>query len=130
MLGAGNRFLHHLDELPCILAIPKMLRRSSRMLMQNAQPLRSELQLETAQGENIPLLVRGDPAVSLPDRMLGFVLTFTDLTERKAAESARRRFQEGASKPPSSFGAAGHSRRSGVSNSDVNDHRECSIGSA
>ena len=26
--------------------------------------------------------------------MLGFVLLFTDLTERKAAESARRRFQE------------------------------------
>jgi hypothetical protein len=27
--------------------------------------------------------------------MLGFVLLFTDLTERKAAEAARRRFQEG-----------------------------------
>jgi hypothetical protein len=28
-------------------------------------------------------------------RGLGFVLLFTDLTERKAAEAARRRFQEG-----------------------------------
>jgi hypothetical protein len=30
-----------------------------------------------------------------PSRLLGFVLMFTDLTQRKAAESARRRFQEG-----------------------------------
>jgi len=29
------------------------------------------------------------------DRVLGFVLLFMDLTERKAADAARRRFQEG-----------------------------------
>ena len=33
--------------------------------------------------------------LSSPERVLGFVLMFTDLTERKAAEVARRRFQEG-----------------------------------
>ncbi len=32
--------------------------------------------------------------MSSPDRTLGFVLLFTDLTERKAAEAARRKFQE------------------------------------
>jgi PAS domain-containing protein len=42
-----------------------------------------------------PLLVRADPVFTSPERTLGFVLLFTDLTERKAAETARRRFQEG-----------------------------------
>jgi light-regulated signal transduction histidine kinase (bacteriophytochrome) len=34
------------------------------------------------------------PVCSPPGRLLGFVLLFTDLTEHKAAEAARRRFQE------------------------------------
>jgi hypothetical protein len=50
--------------------------------------------LETAKGETRPLLVRADPVLSSPGRVIGFVLTFTDLSERKAAEAARRRFQE------------------------------------
>jgi PAS domain S-box-containing protein len=95
MLGAGNHFLHHLDQLPLYFSDSEDVAKKLRLLMQNAQPLRSELQLETPQGETMPLLIRGDPVVSPPDRVLGFVLTFTDLTERKAAESARRRFQEG-----------------------------------
>src|SRR5262249_39074345 len=40
------------------------------------------------------LMVRADPVLAPPDRVLGFVLLFTDLTERKAAETARRRFQQ------------------------------------
>ena len=35
----------------------------------------------------MPLLVRADPVFAAQDRTLGFVLMFTDLTERKAAES-------------------------------------------
>lgn len=46
-------------------------------------------------GDDRPMLVRADPVFSAPDRVLGFVLLFTDLTERKQAEAARRRFQEG-----------------------------------
>ena len=38
--------------------------------------------------------VRADPVFSAPDRVLGFVFLFTDLMERRAAEAARRRFQE------------------------------------
>ena len=40
-------------------------------------------------------MVRADPVFSSPGRVLGFVLLFTDLTERKAADAARRRFQDG-----------------------------------
>ncbi len=38
--------------------------------------------------------VRADPVFAAADRVLGFVLLFTDLTERRAAEAARRRFQQ------------------------------------
>jgi hypothetical protein len=41
------------------------------------------------------LLVRADPVFSAPNRVLGFVLLFTDLRQRKAGEAARRNFQEG-----------------------------------
>ena len=42
-----------------------------------------------------PLLVRVDPVRPSRDRVLGFVLIFTDLTDRKAADAARSRFQDG-----------------------------------
>ena len=42
-----------------------------------------------------PVERRGDPVFTSLDRTLGFVLLFTDLTERKAAEAARRSFQQG-----------------------------------
>ena len=39
--------------------------------------------------------MRADPVFSSPERVLGFVFLFTDLSDRKAVETARRRFQEG-----------------------------------
>ncbi|MFX7071674.1 hypothetical protein ABTI09_20500, partial [Acinetobacter baumannii] len=36
-----------------------------------------------------------DPVQPSRDRTLGFVLIFSDITDRKAAEAARSRFQEG-----------------------------------
>ena len=64
-------------------------------LVEYRRPWRGEIHLETGRGSPKALMVRGDPVISGPDRMLGFVLLFTDLTERQAAESARRRFQQG-----------------------------------
>ena len=43
----------------------------------------------------MPLMVRADPVQPSRDRVLGFVLIFSDITDRKAAETARSRFQEG-----------------------------------
>ncbi|RAI45214.1 GAF domain-containing protein [Rhodoplanes roseus] len=55
---------------------------------------RGEVHLSAGQSEPRQMLVRADPVFSSPGRVLGFVLLFMDLTERKAAESARNRFQE------------------------------------
>jgi chemotaxis family two-component system sensor kinase Cph1 len=94
LLGIANRPLRHLDELPLYFADSDDVARRLRGLMQSRQPWRGEARLETARGQTKPLLVRADPVLAASDRVIGFVLTFTDLTERKAAESARRRFQD------------------------------------
>ena len=94
LLGTRNRPLRQLDELPLYFSDSDDFARKLRALTQNRQPWRGEAQLETAQGEKRPLLVRADPVLSAPQRLIGFVLTFTDLAERKAADAARRRFQD------------------------------------
>ncbi len=66
-----------------------------REMRANKQSWRGEARLRGPEGQIRPLLVRADAVQSSPYRALGFVLLFTDLTDRKAAEAARRRFQEG-----------------------------------
>lgn len=39
------------------------------------------------------MLVRGDPVFSSPDRVLGIIILFTDITDRKVVEAAGREFQ-------------------------------------
>ncbi len=56
---------------------------------------RGEVTMDTGDGGGAPLLLRVDPVISPNERMLGFVLLFSDLSERKAAETARNRLQEG-----------------------------------
>ncbi len=41
-----------------------------------------------------PFSVRIDPVFSAPSRLSGFVLLFSDLSQKKAAEAARQSFQE------------------------------------
>ena len=66
-----------------------------RDLVKSHRGWRGEVSLEGSGNAAMPLLVRADPVFAPKLRMLGFVLMFTDLTERKAAEVARKRFQEG-----------------------------------
>ena len=47
-----------------------------------------------ARANKRPMLVRADPVLSSPGQASGFVLMFTDLTQQKAAETARQSFQE------------------------------------
>jgi two-component system, chemotaxis family, sensor kinase Cph1 len=63
-------------------------------LVKSRRAWRGEVHLVGRGNAPMPLLVRADPVIGAHARMLGFVLIFTDLTERKAAEKARKRFQE------------------------------------
>jgi len=84
-----------LDELPPRLAGPEEARRGLRDLVEHGRAWRGEVRLTGGGAGDRPLLVRADPVFSSPGRALGLVLLLTDITEQRAAEAARRRFQEG-----------------------------------
>jgi chemotaxis family two-component system sensor kinase Cph1 len=94
LLRAAHPSLQWLEDLPLFFTDPAEVRRNLRELLRERRSWRGEVAVDNDAGEARPLLVRGDPVFSSADRVSGFVLLFTDLTERKNAESARRRFQE------------------------------------
>jgi len=69
--------------------------RNLEALMARRQIWRGEVRLATGAFAGRTFMVRADPVLSAPQAALGFVLLLTDLSERKAAEDARRRFQVG-----------------------------------
>lgn len=95
LLSATSPGPRQLDELPALFAEPDTVRRNLHELLHYWRPWRGELDLsDDDPAKSRPLLVRADPVFSSPNRVLGFVLLFTDLREQKAAETARRRFQD------------------------------------
>ncbi len=95
LLGSGDQPVKSLDDLPRYFIDPAEVQRRLQTLRRSRQPWRGEVEIVKTTGDRKPLLVRADPVMSTPDRSLGFVLLFMDLTERKAADAARKRFQEG-----------------------------------
>src|SRR5208282_594071 len=81
-------------ELLPLFANSDEIERHLEDLMVNRRAWRGEVLVAGAGGTMTPLLVRADPVFTALDRTVGFVLLFTDLTERKAAEASRRGFQE------------------------------------
>ncbi len=93
MLPSAGDALRSLDDLPVCFAEPAEIERRLQDVIAHRHTWRGEVRLESG-AEPRSLLVRADPVFSAPGRVLGFVFLFTDLSERKAAEAARRRFQE------------------------------------
>ena len=83
-----------LAELLPLFANSDEIERHLEDLVVNRRAWRGEVLVAGAGGAMTPLLVRADPVFTALDRTVGFVLLFTDLTERKAAEASRRGFQE------------------------------------
>ena len=94
LLPSDHPQLQWIDDLPTMFAESDGVRRRLRDLLTQRGPWRAEVRLEMPNGSTKPLLLRADPVFSTPEVILGFVILFTDLTERKTAEAARARFQE------------------------------------
>ena len=99
LLPDGQQPLEWLDDLPRLFLEPESARQSLRDLLKHRRAWRGEVAMTDGAGDRRPMMVRADPVLASPDRVLGFVLLLTDLSEQKAAEAARRRFQEGLIKP-------------------------------
>ncbi len=82
------------DLLPLFVEKDEVRTRLCNML-KHRQTWRGEINLECGDGSPRPLLIRADPVYAAADRILGFVIMFTDNTEQKAAAAARRQFQDG-----------------------------------
>ena len=83
-----------MEDLAPFFANPGEIRRRLHDLLENRQSWSGEVRLTDDDTVGKPMLVRGDPVLSAPDRVLGFVFLFNDLGERKAADAARKRFQD------------------------------------
>ena len=94
LLKAAPPALRELHDLQVLFAETGQSAPSLSELVKQRRAWRGELQLRNDVGEPRPLLVRADPVFSSPERVLGYVLLFTDVTERNAAERARQRFQQ------------------------------------
>ncbi len=95
MLPQGYPPVHRLEDLALAFLDPFDFRRNVGELIERQRGWRGELLLRGAGGETKSLVVRADPVVPSRDRALGFVLIFNDNADRRAAEAARGRFQEG-----------------------------------
>ncbi len=86
--------LRWIKELAPFSSEPATTRRDLEELLRNHTAWRGEIRLRKDGGEGTAFMVRADPVFAAADRVLGFVLLLNDLTERKEAEAARKRFQE------------------------------------
>lgn len=82
-----------LDDLPRHFADAGAVAEKLAALRERLTPWRGEATMITATGATRPVAVRADPVLASRDRVLGYVLLFTDLTQRKAANAARERFR-------------------------------------
>jgi two-component system, chemotaxis family, sensor kinase Cph1 len=93
-LRASHPHLPHLRDLGSYFSSPAEFRRNLDDLLVNRRSWRGELQIVSKGSQPRSLMVRADPVVGPNNRVLGFVLIFSDLSDRKAAEMARTQFQE------------------------------------
>lgn len=95
LLPADHAPLRTVDDLLPLFSETDEVRVRFGNMIKHRQTWRGELTMATADDEGKSLLVRADPVYAAADRILGFVIMFTDNTEQRAATVARRRFQEG-----------------------------------
>lgn len=94
LIGVPPNSLRRIDDLPAYFAGSDDLARRLKSLRQTKRSWRGDVTMQTDNVPDTPLHLRADAIVARDERVLGFVLMFTDLTESRAAESARRRFQQ------------------------------------
>lgn len=94
LLGKPTEDIRVLSDLADCFIEKSMLQERFSDLAENQKGWRGEIAVETALNHHRPVLVRADPIISAPGNILGFVVLFIDLSERRDAEYARKRLQE------------------------------------
>jgi two-component system, chemotaxis family, sensor kinase Cph1 len=95
LLRTGHPHLEWIEDLAVCFEHTAETRETFGEILRRKSRWRGQLKLRNHLGESTPLLLRADPVASPSGKTLGFVLLFTNLTERRTAETARKKFQEG-----------------------------------
>lgn len=82
-----------LDGLAEAFVEPVQARAMLRTLREQRLPWRGELSFRAGDGASVPVAVRADPVTGAQGAILGFVLIFTDLSESKRTDAARRHLE-------------------------------------
>jgi light-regulated signal transduction histidine kinase (bacteriophytochrome) len=113
-LGINATSLGHIDDLLRFFSDSDSARARLCALVTENRSWRGEAEIMRPDGSSIPVLVRADPVFVAQDRILGFVVLFADMTDARAAESARRQFQEEILRNQRRFLAFGEEREAHV----------------
>lgn len=95
LVSSPEEALRRLDDLAHAFADPDEFQHNVKQLLDTRRSWRGEVILKHQSNREQSLMIRADPVQPARDRVLGFVLIFSDLTDRKAADAARSRFQDG-----------------------------------
>jgi light-regulated signal transduction histidine kinase (bacteriophytochrome) len=95
LLPAGHAHLEWMEDIAPFFAGVSEVRRNLQHALHSKRGWRGQLSLLAGAGQATPIMARVDPVLAPTDRILGFVLSLSDLSGRKAAEAARQRFHEG-----------------------------------
>jgi chemotaxis family two-component system sensor kinase Cph1 len=95
LLQPGHPALQWLEDLPRFFVEALTIRRHMDDLIRHDRPWRSEATLESVSGGLRLLTIRAEPVYASVDRKLGYMFHFDEIGDRKAAEDARQRFQDG-----------------------------------
>jgi light-regulated signal transduction histidine kinase (bacteriophytochrome) len=87
--------LQSIDDLPRLFVDENLMSGVLDVVVRDQQSWRGELEVDVGTDGVHTLMLRADPVVAEGYRVLGFVLFFTDITDRKMLDVARRSFQEG-----------------------------------
>ncbi len=83
-----------LEDLPRLFAEPVLLTRQFEDLVRTGKPFRGEAVLVECGGGDAALAFRAEAIFADFDRLLGFIVQFDVIADRKAAEAERIRFQD------------------------------------
>jgi len=94
LMHGAELYTESIKGLPQLFSDPDSARDRLTELLRQRRSWRGEIEF-AGELDGRTFMVRADPVYSLPGQVLGFVLLFIDVTERKSADMARRRLQEG-----------------------------------
>ena len=95
LLPPGHPSLRFLDDMPQFFSEPVGIRRALRELVEDNRSWRGEVWLDAITDARKPLAVRAEPVYASLERKLGYIVHCTEIADRRSAEIARQRFQDG-----------------------------------